>query len=183
MPVGFDHAEAEARHLVGIADDNKVRFVFWKYISIDVILCFPGRQAVDGRDHRPLWHVRWLTSHRLRWATAEARPRRAVTGHELPKRFRLVLSGQRKWCSTVCLLTCWWVWYECVNESVWYWFKCLTRFFSNISPEQVISYSHFLAHLTLLLAPQLSLVLFPCFVLLIIIWSVINEQKVVLSSF
>lgn len=24
MPVGFDHAEAEARHLVGIADDDKV---------------------------------------------------------------------------------------------------------------------------------------------------------------
>jgi hypothetical protein len=24
MPVGFDHADAEAKHLIGIADDDKV---------------------------------------------------------------------------------------------------------------------------------------------------------------
>lgn len=46
MPVGFDHAEAEARHLVGIADDNKDG-----KLSLEEILAhydtFVGSQATD----------------------------------------------------------------------------------------------------------------------------------------
>ena len=46
MPVGFDHAEAEARHLVGIADDNKDG-----KLTLDEIVAhydtFVGSQATD----------------------------------------------------------------------------------------------------------------------------------------
>lgn len=46
MPVGFDHAEAEARHLVGIADDNKDG-----KLNLDEIVAhydtFVGSQATD----------------------------------------------------------------------------------------------------------------------------------------
>ncbi|CAI5454079.1 unnamed protein product [Caenorhabditis angaria] len=46
MPVGFDHAEAEARHLVGIADDNKDG-----KLSLEEIVAhydtFVGSQATD----------------------------------------------------------------------------------------------------------------------------------------
>lgn len=38
MPSGFDHAEAEARHLIHLADDNKVRCLF-TVVSIDFVVC------------------------------------------------------------------------------------------------------------------------------------------------
>ncbi|MDG6100208.1 hypothetical protein EXU34_22375 [Alteromonas sp. ZYF713] len=54
MPVGFDHAEAEARHLVGIADDNKDG-----KLNLDEIVAhydtFVGSQATD--------YVRQLQKH------------------------------------------------------------------------------------------------------------------------
>lgn len=38
MPIGFDHADAEAKHLIAIADDNKV----YHLLTFDSVLnlCF-----------------------------------------------------------------------------------------------------------------------------------------------
>lgn len=66
-PTGFDHAEAEANHLIHLADDDKVSAtsIGPGISSLKISVSVAGRQAEQGRDSRSPRRFRRQPSDRL----------------------------------------------------------------------------------------------------------------------